>query len=162
MKIYTIPGARPGSTCRTWHGFSFSLKKWPFFPPPLFFSSPNPFLQWARRWKPPVCWVRTVEKSKFRHGEQFSDLATYLAFLILDPSGHNLPDSHPLVPGASFGQNNADNHCRTPFLGGLKCLDRQEGCAWVVSGPKNKKCGGKVGQFLLLKLLAWLWASGWL
>lgn len=72
-----------------------------FFSPPLFlFFVPPPaphLLQRARRWKAPVCWVRRVEKLKFRHGEQFSDLAACVAFLILDSSGHNLPDSHPLV-----------------------------------------------------------------
>lgn len=38
-----------------------------------------------------------VEKSKFGHGEQFCDLAACVAFLILDPSGHDQPDSHPPV-----------------------------------------------------------------
>lgn len=58
------------------------------FPPPSFFSRPGDgklLCAGSGQWK----------KAKFRHGEQFSDLPA--AFHILDPSGHNLPGSHPLV-----------------------------------------------------------------
>lgn len=80
------PGSRkfthflaPGQAVLVGLGMAFpSVKKMAFFPPLFFLYPASLFLQRARRWKAPVCWVRTVEKVKFRHGEQFSDLKMFM------------------------------------------------------------------------------------